>query len=151
MCVIAGKFLKNNGFTVSFDDRFKAATASGEQPDAIGFRNGVSCLVEVKVSRSDFLSDKNKRFRKDPSLGAGDWRFYMSPPEIIKQKDLPDGWGLLWVDKGRVKKVFGWPSNAQWGICKPFIGNKEVELSIMYSALRRVQVAGFLDVVYGGK
>lgn len=58
LCLKAVKFLKNNGFAVSFDDRFQAATGTGELPDAIGFRNGVSVVIEVKVSRSDFLADK---------------------------------------------------------------------------------------------
>ena len=41
-----------------------ACTNSGEIPDAIGFKYGHSILVECKTSRSDFLSDKKKTFRK---------------------------------------------------------------------------------------
>lgn len=62
LCQIACRFLKNNGFKVAFHDRFIAAVATGEQPDAIGFRNLASCLIEVKCSRADFLADK-----KNPS------------------------------------------------------------------------------------
>lgn len=54
LCQIACRFLKNNGFKVAFHDRFVAAVATGEQPDAIGFRNLASCLIEVKCSRADF-------------------------------------------------------------------------------------------------
>lgn len=84
LCQIACRFLKNNGFKVAFHDRFVAAVATGEQPDAIGFRNLASCLIEVKCSRSDFLADKKKHFRIAPSKGMGDWRFFMAEPGITR-------------------------------------------------------------------
>lgn len=77
---IACRFLQNNGFKVAFHDRFVAYVGTGEQPDAIGFRNLASCLIEVKCSRSDFLADKKKPFRRMPSEGMGDWRFFMAEP-----------------------------------------------------------------------
>ena len=147
MCLRAAQYLRNNGFSVSFDDRFQASTGAGELPDAIGFRNGVSCVIEVKVSRSDFLADKDKRFRKDPELGMGDWRFFMCPPGRIKPEDLPEDWGLLYCYPKMVKKVVGWPPNTRWSN-KPFQANKQAECDFMYSALRRVQLRGHLDVVY---
>ena len=69
LCIRGRRFLENNGFTVAFDDRFQAAVDTGERPDALGFRNGVSCLIEVKVTRADFLADKKKRFRQDTTMG----------------------------------------------------------------------------------
>ncbi len=75
LCQIAYKFLKRNGFKVCFHDRFIAVTSTGEQPDAMGFRNSASCLIEAKCSRADLLADRKKRFRKNPSLGMGDWRY----------------------------------------------------------------------------
>ncbi|TGG51058.1 hypothetical protein DAH22_00035 [Escherichia coli] len=95
LCQIAYKFLKRNGFKVCFHDRFIAVTSTGEQPDAMGFRNSASCLIEAKCSRADLLADRKKRFRKNPSLGMGDWRFFISEPGIISIEDLPPGWGLL--------------------------------------------------------
>lgn len=56
LCIRAERFLRSNGFSVAFSDGFQAAVATGEKPDAIGFRNGASCLIEVKCSRSDFLA-----------------------------------------------------------------------------------------------
>ena len=150
LCMKAAKFLKNNGFAVSFDDRFEAATGSGEIPDAMGFRNGVSCLVEVKVSRSDFLKDKSKRFRINPELGMGDWRFYLCPPDLIRVEELPAGWGLLYAYPNQIKKVHGFPSNTQWGN-KPFTAAKQTECDYLYSALRRVALAGHLDSIYTAK
>ena len=60
LCELACRFLRNNGFKVVFGDCFHAWTPCGEHPDALGFRNGASCLIEVKCSRSDFLADRKK-------------------------------------------------------------------------------------------
>ena len=136
LCQIAYKFLKRNGFKVCFHDRFVAVTSTGEQPDAMGFRNSAK-----------------KRFRKNPSLGMGDWRFFISEPEIISVEDLPPGWGLLHVVNGRVRKVHGWPrGNCCWGNPddKPFTGNKQVECDYMLSALRRMELRGHLNEIYDG-
>lgn len=153
LCQIAYKFLKRNGFKVCFHDRFIAVTSTGEQPDAMGFRNSASCLIEAKCSRADLLADRKKRFRKNPSLGMGDWRFFISEPGIISVEDLPAGWGLLHVVNGRVRKVHGWPKgNCCWGNPddKPFTGNKQVECDYMLSALRRMELRGHLNEIYDG-
>ncbi|AJQ20895.1 hypothetical protein [Salmonella phage SPTD1] len=95
-CQIAAKFLHkqmNCGAVFvepnSFDNR--------ESPDAIGFRpGGCSILMEVKVSRADFLTDKKKPHRMNPSIGMGAYRFYVCPADVIKIEDLPPKWGLLY-------------------------------------------------------
>ncbi|MEX5769101.1 hypothetical protein AB4Y55_25480 [Serratia nematodiphila] len=152
LCLIAERFLRNNGFSVAFHDRFVAAVSTGEQPDAIGFRNLASCLIEAKCSHGDFLADRKKRFRIQPELGMGDWRFFICEPGLIRIDELPEGWGLLNVKSGRVYKVHGWPGNAMW--CtnknKPFRANKQAECDYMYSALRRMQIRGHLKEVYDG-
>ncbi|CAM3211969.1 hypothetical protein ESCO105182_22880 [Escherichia coli] len=96
LCQIAYKFLKRNGFKVCFHDRFIAVTSTGEQPDAMGFRNSASCLIEAKCSRADLLADRKKRFRKNPSfqlriyLPAGDY-FTLLTEEYGKYMDGPRG------------------------------------------------------------
>lgn len=145
---IAERWLKSINCGVVFNDKFKAATGNGEQPDALGFKSGVSIMIECKASRSDFLSDKNKRFRIDPTIGIGDWRFYMCPPDVIKVEDLPEGWGLLWTDGKRVKKVYGIPTNTQLQCKRPFDGNKRSEQDILVSALRRLSIRGYFDHIY---
>ncbi|WP_244495829.1 hypothetical protein [Escherichia coli] len=90
---------------------------------------------------------------QNPSLGMGDWRFFISEPEIISVEDLPPGWGLLHVVNGRVRKVHGWPrGNCCWGNPddKPFTGNKQVECDYMLSALRRMELRGHLNEIYDG-
>lgn len=151
LCQIAFRYLTNNGFGVVFHDKFKALTPSGEQPDAMGFRNGTSCLIECKTSRSDFLKDRKKRFRVNPKMGMGDWRFMLTPKGLVKVSELPSGWGLLETDGRRVYKVHGWPTNTQWISERPFEGSKINETAYMYSALRRMQIRGHLDEVYAGR
>ena len=62
--------------------------------------------MEVKVSRSDFLADRKKPHRQQG--GVGSFRYYMCPEGLIDIKDLPHGWGLLWVNsRGHVKARAG--------------------------------------------
>ncbi|TPD02087.1 hypothetical protein FIS40_02805 [Escherichia coli] len=150
LCQIAWRFLRNNGFKVAFHDRFRAWTPYGEQADAIGFRNGASCLIEAKCSRTDLLADRKKCFRTEPEKGMGDWRFYISEPGIVQINNLPPGWGLLHVINGRVKKIHGWPGNGMWvnQSSKPFQANKQAECDYLFSALRRMELKGHLSDVY---
>jgi hypothetical protein len=76
---------------------------SGEEADAIGWRAaGVTTLVECKATRSDFLGDKKKWFRREPWRGMGDLRYYMCPWGLIGEDEIPENWGLLWVKNRRV-------------------------------------------------
>lgn len=149
LCLLAEKFLTRNSFGVVFHDKFKAVTSTGEQPDCLGFRNGVSCLIECKISRSDFLADKKKKFRINPELGMGDWRFYLAPTGLIKIEDIPIGWGLLETDGRVVRKVQGFPSNTDW-YNKPFTCNKQAECDYLYSACRRMVIRGHFKEIYDG-
>lgn len=83
----------------------------GEIVDAIGIKTAEgteTVVIEVKVSRSDFLADKNKPFRKDPSAGMGNYRYYMAPEGLIRPSDLPPKWGLLEVaGRGVINIVCG--------------------------------------------
>ena len=92
--------LKTKGCAFALTDRM--GTINQEQPDAIGWMNldMRSLLVEVKVSRSDFLADKGKKFRRYPTLGMGDWRYYLCPPGVMAPDELRDG-GRARVPGGR--------------------------------------------------
>lgn len=82
----------------------------GEMPDAIGFRATQeieTVVVEVKVSRADFLADRKKPHRADGE-GMGLYRYYMCPEGLIQPDELPPRWGLLWVSpRGTVKPMVG--------------------------------------------
>ncbi len=73
-------------------------TDSGEIPDVIGWNYWTSVLIEVKVSRKDFINDQNKKFRYIPELGMGEFRYYCCPEGLIKEDELPEGWGLLYLN-----------------------------------------------------
>lgn len=143
----AEKWLRDQGCGVVFRDPFKALTNNSEQPDAIGFRSSISILIECKASRADFLADKGKSFRASPDKGMGDWRFYLCPPGVIKIEDLPEGWGLLEAAGKRINKTHGVPPNCRWHT-PPLAGNKQCELQLMYSALRRMEIRGHLKQIY---
>ena len=65
------------------------ACVSGEMPDAIGWKRAShSVLVECKISRADFLADRDKPFRQKPELGLGCERFYLTPPRLLGPKRL---------------------------------------------------------------
>jgi hypothetical protein len=92
-------------------------THNEELPDVIGFSTGIirngrwdsgvhSRLIEVKVSRSDFLADRKKPFRIRPEKGMGDFRYYCCPKGMIRKDEVPGGWGLLYVyPSGQVRQV----------------------------------------------
>jgi len=69
---------------------------SGEAPDAIGWKGKChSVLIECKVSRADFLADRQKPFRAKPEDGVGCERYYLAPRGVVTSDELPKGWGLL--------------------------------------------------------
>lgn len=78
-----------------------------EQPDIIAWKNtGFSTVIEAKASRSDFVRDKHKSFRRNEERGMGYERYFYAPVGIVPASELPPGWGLLEPDaKGRVVLV----------------------------------------------
>lgn len=76
-----------------------------ETPDAIGWRYGFSTLVECKVSRSDFFADRKKSSRLPGAERPAFQCFYLTPPGLVAESDLPDGWGLLWAHPRKVEVV----------------------------------------------
>lgn len=115
---------------------------SNEIPDVLGFRSEGTFLLEVKVSRQDFLKDKNKLFRLKPELGVGDWRFFIVTSGLISVDELPDMWGLLEVDeKGKVIEVYNpFGKGNVYSKWKRHTKNIKAETQFMYSALRRLQI-----------
>lgn len=68
------------------------ATRNSETPDVLGFHAGASMMIECKVSRSDFLADREKRFRRCEELGMGDQRVTMRYDPFFQRKfELPYG------------------------------------------------------------
>jgi len=131
LCIKASKYLRSQGIV-----RFNKCTYSvcelerlGECPDAFGWNSGTTQLIEAKASRSDFLSDKKKHWRINPTHGLGGWRSYICPTGVIKESELPEKWGLLYVDdKGKVE-VIKEPDKQE--------SNHQAEINLISSILRR--------------
>lgn len=141
--------LKKSGFAFK---ELKAATLYGEIPDAIGFKGwGDSILIEVKSSRGDFLADKKKIFRKEPEKGMGKYRFYLCPKDLIKINELPENWGLIYVnDKGKARIKHNPYTSTGGNIWRNGFKDKcdKSEMQMMYSALRRLNLRGRIDEIY---
>jgi hypothetical protein len=140
--------MKNASCGVAFRELYTCC-CNGEYPDLIGFGAwGHSVLIECKMSRADFYADKKKPFRICPELGMGTQRFYCCPDGLLQKEDLPEGWGLLWVnDRMKAKCVFkSYQGNI--GIRDGFKKNIKAEHELMYSALRRLQLRGRIAEIY---
>src|SRR5215467_3544985 len=80
------------------------ACRSGEMPDAIGWKHAChSVLIECKISRADFLADRDKPFRRKPTIGLGCERFYLTPPAMLRPEELPPGWGLMECHQRKIR------------------------------------------------
>ncbi len=108
---------------------------SGEVPDAIGWKKAChSVLVECKVSRADFVVDREKPFRQKPETGVGCERFYLAPRRLIRPEELPRGWGLIEVLGRDIEVVKSSAKNlrSQDGF--------RYEMNLLLASLHRVEV-----------
>lgn len=111
---------------------------TGETPDAIGWTNrgGRSVLVECKISRADFLADKQKPFRREGCVDAmGCNRYYLTLPGIIKHGEAMPLWGLLELTGSGIK--CRWKS----GEFHPTSAGREAEMSMLWTEVRLIQLA----------
>lgn len=74
-------------------------------PDAIGWRNQFSILVECKRSRSDFFADRKKLIHHNPDAYPGEERWYLTPPGLVTADEVPEGWYLAEADEKRVRVI----------------------------------------------
>ncbi len=130
LCLLAAKWLRRPNMrrpSCPFV-AVELVTATPESPDVFGWNYWATVLIEVKVSRSDFLADAKKPFRQDPEEGVGAFRYYCCPRGIIREGEVPANWGLLWQDGKDI--VVAKPAERQ----KP---NAQAEISLLASIMRR--------------
>lgn len=144
---LGARWLKRQGFPIVATEI--NAAGSREQADVVGFRSTCSAIIEVKVSRGDFLADKNKPERQNDGAGLGVYRFYLCPTGLIKPDELPPKWGLLHSDGREVIEVVKprgniWPGTdcaaGEWNEFQ-HAPNHKTERSVLFSITRRL-VAG---------
>ena len=88
--IMSQRYPADYGWRILMETGFRA-----ENPDVFAFTRYHSILIECKASRSDFLRDKKKPFRKNPQLGIGKRRYYLVNEGVARQEDMPEGWQLL--------------------------------------------------------
>jgi len=111
------------------------ACASGEMPDAIGWKKAChSVLIESKVSRADFLADRDKPFRQKPEIGVGCERYYLAPRGLIRSEELPTGWGLLEACGREIERVKVSAKNLRSE------SGFQNEMNLLLASLRRVEI-----------
>ena len=113
-----------------------AYTRSGETPDAIGWVHNQAILVECKTSRSDFYAERKKRARNKHMPALGVWRFYLTPPGLLKPEEIIEGWGLYEVHGKRVIHRGG---SKYQNAGKPYFeSDRDSEVAMLVSALSRI-------------
>lgn len=122
----AAEWLRKKGHTVVTTE----LVSQRETPDALGWKGGVSTLIECKITRSDFLSDRKKWFRRWPEDGIGQYRYYLCPENMVNVNELLPGWGLLEINKKRITIS----KNSQ----RFDAFNQNAESCILISLLRRI-------------
>lgn len=118
------------------------ASSAWESPDAIGWRNATTIVVECKTSRSDFRADAKKPWRRGfPALGT--YRYMMAPAGLLTADEMPPGWGLLEVSRRRVIRACGMDPHRN---CDPqgdwqHESNAVGETKLLLSALKRLELS----------
>lgn len=144
---LGARWLKRQGFPIVATEI--NAAGSREQADVVGFRSTCSAIIEVKVSRADFLADRKKPERQMDGMGLGVYRFYLCPTGMIRPEDLPTKWGLLYSSDGKVVEVVK-PQGNIWPGTDCSVGgwnefqhapNHKTERAVLFSIARRL-VAG---------
>ena len=74
----------------------------------LDFKKVQTIGIEIKVSRSDFFGLKQKAVGakgdrwEEKELGVN-FRYFLTPPNLIKKSELYNGWGLMTFNGRRVK------------------------------------------------
>lgn len=125
----AVKWLKNTKRYTVILVELSCWTGTSEEPDVLGFKGTESLLIECKTSRNDFFQDQKKFARRHEQYSLGQKRYYMTPKGLLKEGDLPEGWGWLEI-RGKIVRVLR-ESNT-------FEARRSAEIGILVSALRRI-------------
>jgi len=100
--------------------------ATDEFPDVLAFKNGYTTLFEIKMSKQDFDTDRDKKCRIEKKIKyipglyrkanqplllkwkkelqefcqeaphLGRKRYYVCPSGLIQPEEIESGWGLYW-------------------------------------------------------
>lgn len=123
---LAAAWLRKKGASVVITDMTHGGP---ETADAIGWNSTYSTIIECKASRSDFLADRKKPFRRNAETGMGSLRYFCAPSGLINPQELPPFWGLLESTNGKLREVVKATHQT---------ASKTNEVGLLLSALRRI-------------
>ena len=104
---------------------------TGETPDIIGWNYCNSTMIEVKRTRQDFLKDKKKFFRENSTYSMGNYRLYLCPIDLININEIPEKWGLLYIDESGKIEIMVNPEKQD--------SYYTAEISMLLSIIRRLR------------
>lgn len=127
-----------------------AFTRSREIPDVIGWQHNKCILLEVKTSVSDFRNDQKKRSRRSRKYALGDWRIYLTPPNLLENQEIPEGWSWYVVKGNGIHHAGG--RKYENAVHRPFCSDARSERAILVSYIykRELETNGKLRY-QGGK
>ncbi len=133
LCERGAKWLKRHTNNINIPNCPTVAvdmvTVENEIPDIIGWSSRASVMIEVKVGRGDFLKDKKKPFRKFADTGVGEYRYYLCPTGLIKGVELPEKWGLLYLNENNKIEIIK--------VAEMQTANLRAERNMLLSIIRR--------------
>lgn len=137
---MAVKWLTVTGRCAVVLSELVAYTHTCEVPDAIGWYNGTSMLIECKVSRSDFFRNAEKIAHRNGMEMMGNRRYFLTPKGLVTEVDMArfPGYGLLEVTESGSVKVAIQP------VFKA--GATRDEIAMLVSALRRIKTREFITL-----
>jgi hypothetical protein len=115
-----------------------------------GIPYGASLAIhghEIKVSRSDWLRERGHPEKSEPIRQyCHFWWLVVSAPEVVKTDELPDGWGLMVLSKGKLRAKIA-PARRE-----PSALPLDLSVSIASAAARTAsRYPLYLDAPKGGK
>lgn len=100
------RYAKNSGNGPDYVFMTQVRNAAGYDAKRTFDAVAVSCwpsrglhieVIEIKVSRSDWLAELKKPAKAEAAHEVADYFTVCAPSGIVKKSELPDGWGLIEV------------------------------------------------------
>ena len=112
LCELGAKWLKSRKNCERYETPWKYIAVElcvygCENPDIWAFNGWSTIVVEVKTSRADFKNDAKKWWRQPghEQCIAGNYRYYLTPQNLLKAEELPKGVGLLEWDGKKITRI----------------------------------------------
>ena len=103
---------------------------SNSEPDVIGLNHNITCVLECKISRSDYFADLKKNHRHY-TFQLGNRRYYLVPEGLITVGEVNEGWGLLYCHEHKI-------TIEKESSCFRKEETRLQEYQVMYSVIRRL-------------